>query len=165
LSEPTGVRRDAASLIFNLPDYRVIEATDVPGGARRVLVESGEPPGCPACGVVATRVDSRRRQRIRDVAVAGAVEVLWCKWRWFCDEHGRAAGGRSRSPRSRSRCGPAPPPGCGRCWSRRWSTRGGPRRRRRGRRRVVVDGPGRADGCAARAPRRRSAHRDRAGHR
>src|SRR5450830_1971123 len=84
--EPTGSQRDAASTIFNLPDYRVIDALDVPGHARRVEVESTSPPGCPACGVISVGVHSRRRQRIRDVPVAGALEVVWCKRRWFCDE-------------------------------------------------------------------------------
>lgn len=84
--EPTRPSRDAASLIFNLPDYRVIAATDVVGGGRRVEVESTAPPGCPGCGVLASRVHSRRRQRLRDVPAAGAVEVVWRKRRWFCDE-------------------------------------------------------------------------------
>jgi transposase len=84
--EPTGSQRDAASTIFNLSDYRAINALDVPGHARRVEVESTSPPGCPACGVISVRVHSRRRQRIRDVPVAGALEVVWCKRRWFCDE-------------------------------------------------------------------------------
>lgn len=81
-----GSRRDAASTIFNLPDYRVIEALDVPEGGRRVVVESTYPQGCPDCGVVAQRVHSRRLQRVRDIPVAGAVEVVWAKRRWFCDE-------------------------------------------------------------------------------
>ena len=84
--EPTRPARDAASLIFNLPDYRVIAAADLPGGDRRVEVESTAPPGCPGCGVLASRVHSRRPQRLRDVPVAGAVEVVWRKRRWFCDE-------------------------------------------------------------------------------
>lgn len=84
--EPTGLSRDAASLIFNLPDYRVIAATDLPEGGRRVVVESTAPPGCPGCGVLASRVHSRRLQRLRDVPVAGAVELVWRKRRWFCDE-------------------------------------------------------------------------------
>ena len=84
--EPTGSQRDAASTIFNLSDYRVINALDVPGRVRRVEVESTSPPGCPACGVISIRVHSRRRQRVRDVPVAGATDVIWCKRRWFCDE-------------------------------------------------------------------------------
>lgn len=86
MNEPTVSRRDAASTIFNLPDYRVIDAIDLPGGGRRVMVASIEPPGCPGCGVIATKVHSRRLQRVRDVPVAGAVEVLWAKRRWFCLE-------------------------------------------------------------------------------
>src|SRR5690625_1360095 len=86
VNEPTGSQRDAASTIFNLPDYRVIEARDRPEGGRRVVVESTYPPGCPDCGVVAQRVHSRRLQRVRDIPVAGAVEVVWAKRRWFCDE-------------------------------------------------------------------------------
>ena len=39
----TGSRRDAASTLFNLPDFRVIDAADEEGGGRRVLVESSPP--------------------------------------------------------------------------------------------------------------------------
>lgn len=84
--ETTRPSRDAASLIFNLPDYDVIDAVELPEGRRRIEVESLEPAGCPECGVVAERVHSRRRQRVRDVPVAGAVELVWVKRRWFCDE-------------------------------------------------------------------------------
>ena len=48
MNEPTCSRRDAASTIFNLPDYRVIDVSDAPDGARCVLVESTAPSGCPA---------------------------------------------------------------------------------------------------------------------
>ena len=54
--EPTGVRRDAASTLFNLPDYRVVDAVDLPGGGRRAVVEATSPPLCPVCGVLATNV-------------------------------------------------------------------------------------------------------------
>ena len=37
--EPTCSRRDAASVIFNLPDYHVIDAVDLPLGGRRVIVQ------------------------------------------------------------------------------------------------------------------------------
>lgn len=90
--EPTGSRRDAASVIFNLPDYRVIEAGDLPRGARRVVVESTAPPGCPTCGVIATRVHARRAQVVRDVPVAGRVQVVWAKQRWVCAEAGCVRG-------------------------------------------------------------------------
>src|SRR5690625_1421283 len=55
VNEPTCSQRDAASTIFNLPDYRVIEARDRPEGGRRVVVESTYPPGCPDGGVWARR--------------------------------------------------------------------------------------------------------------
>jgi transposase len=84
--EPTGSQRDAASAIFNLPDYRVIDAVTDAAGVRRVEVESTALPGCPVCGVLAVRVHSRRRQRVRDVPVAGPVDLVWVKRRWFCDE-------------------------------------------------------------------------------
>jgi transposase len=84
--EPTGSQRDAASAIFNLPDYRVIDAVEDADGVRRVEVESTAPPGCPGCGVLAGRVHSRRRQQLRDLPVAGPVELVWMKRRWFCDE-------------------------------------------------------------------------------
>ena len=84
--EPTGSRRDAASAIFNLPDYRVLSAVDADDGLRRVEVESTEAASCPVCGVLAARVHSRRRQRLRDLPVAGPVELVWVKRRWFCDQ-------------------------------------------------------------------------------
>jgi hypothetical protein len=37
--EPTGSRREAASVLFNLPDYHVIDAVDLPGGGRRVVID------------------------------------------------------------------------------------------------------------------------------
>jgi len=84
--EPTGSLRDAASTIFNLPDYRVIDAVDLPDGGRQVVVESTAVPGCPSCGVVAEVVHARRCQRLRDIPLAGRVEVVWAKRRWRCAE-------------------------------------------------------------------------------
>ncbi len=84
--EPTGWLRDAASMIFNLPDYRVIDAVDLPECGRQVVVESTAPPGCPSCGVISEVVHARRRQRLRDVPVGGHVEVVWAKRRWRCAE-------------------------------------------------------------------------------
>ena len=69
MHENTGSQRDAASTIFNLPDYHVIEAIDLPDGGRRVVIASTVPPGCPSCGVLATKVHSRRSQHVRDVPV------------------------------------------------------------------------------------------------
>ena len=86
MTEPTVVAFDAATSIFNLPDYRVISATVLADGRRQIIVETDQPPGCPSCGVVATRRKERRFQRIRDIPVADAVEVLWSKYRWHCEE-------------------------------------------------------------------------------
>ncbi len=84
--EPTGSRRDAASTVFNLPGYRVIDAVDLPDGQRQVVVESTAAPGCPVCGVISVRVHSRRRQMVRDVLTGGPVQVVWDKRRWCCEE-------------------------------------------------------------------------------
>jgi transposase len=86
VSEPTVSQRDAASTLFNLPGYRVIDAIDAVSGGQRVLIVSTQQPGCPRCGVISTRVHQRTRQRVRDVPIAGAVEVIWCKRRWICAE-------------------------------------------------------------------------------
>src|SRR4051812_4591210 len=53
---------------------------------RLVEVASTDPPGCPVCGVFAVRVHSRRRQRLRDLPVAGPTKVVWVKRRWICDQ-------------------------------------------------------------------------------
>ena len=86
MTEPTGVALDAATILFNLPDYRVISTSVLAVGRRQVVVETDQPPGCPSCGVIASRRKERRFQRIRDIPVAGAVEVLWSKYRWYCEE-------------------------------------------------------------------------------
>lgn len=86
MSEPMVSQCDAASALFNLPGFRVVDAIDTTRGGRHVLIVSSEPPGCPACGVISTRVHRRTLQRVRDVPIAGAVEVIWCKRRWICAE-------------------------------------------------------------------------------
>ncbi|WP_246263140.1 transposase family protein [Arthrobacter mobilis] len=73
-------------MIFNLPDFRVINTEFLAGELRRIIVESTFPPGCPGCGVISSRRKAGRLQRIRDIPVAGAVELVWAKRRWFCDE-------------------------------------------------------------------------------
>jgi transposase len=85
--EPTGSRRDAASVIFNLPGYRVIEAVYLPLGGRRVKVQPVDlDQGCPECGVVSSRVHAWVTQRVRDVPYAGRVEVVVRKPRLVCAE-------------------------------------------------------------------------------
>ena len=53
-------------------------------------MQSMAPPGCPACGVVSTRVHARRERALRDVPVGGLVQVVWAKRRWRCTEDGCA---------------------------------------------------------------------------
>jgi transposase len=87
LFEPTGSRRDAASVIFNLPGYRVVDAVDLRLGGRRVKVEPVEvEDGCPACGVVSSRVHAWVEQRVRDIPHAGQVVVVVRKPRLVCTE-------------------------------------------------------------------------------
>jgi transposase len=87
LIEPTSPRPDAATAIFNLPDYRVTDTEVLAFGQRRVRVEATAEAGCPSCGVISARVHSRRSQSLRDIPVAGPVEVIWAKRRFFCDEY------------------------------------------------------------------------------
>jgi transposase len=87
--EPTGLRRDAASVIFNLPGYRVIDAVDLPLGGRRVKVQPVDlDDGCPECGVISGRVHAWVSQRVRDIGHAGWVEVVVRKPRLMCAETG-----------------------------------------------------------------------------
>jgi transposase len=84
--------RDAASLIFNLPEYAVVDAIDLPCGGRRVVIQAMDrDEGCPDCGTVSTRVHAWTRQRVKDIPAGGAsVEVVVRKPRWVCAE--RACG-------------------------------------------------------------------------
>ena len=115
--EPTGLRRDAASVIFNLPGYRVVDAVDLPLGGRRVRVRPVDlADGCPSCGVISARVHAWIVQRVRDIPHAGQLEVVVRKPR-LPSRNVREA----RSPQRPSSCrsGPAAPLGCGRRCSRR----------------------------------------------
>lgn len=83
--EPTCSRRDAASVIFNLPGYHVIDAVDLPSGGRRVVVQADTvADGCPACGVVSARVHAWCRQRVKDIDHAGGIELVVVKPRLVC---------------------------------------------------------------------------------
>ena len=83
LIEPTSPHPDAATAIFNLPDYRVTDTDFLTFGQRRISVEAT----AESCGVISTRVHSRRPQRLRGIPVAGPVEVIWAKRRFFYDEY------------------------------------------------------------------------------
>jgi transposase len=87
LFEPTGSRRDAASVIFNLPGYRVVDAVALPLGGRRVRVQPVDlADGCPSCGVISARVHAWIVQRVRDIPHAGQLEVVVRKPRLVCAE-------------------------------------------------------------------------------
>jgi transposase len=106
--EPTGSRRDAASVIFNLPGYRVVDAVDLPLRGRRVKVQPVDlDDGCPGCGVVSSRVHAWVEQRVRDIPHAGQVVVVVRKPRLVCVEP--ACGRRTFTPATeqlpaRTRC-------------------------------------------------------------
>ena len=93
---------DRTTLLFALPDFRVLDVTREPDGGRRVLVESvAEEGGCPGCGVLSGLIKDRPTSRIKDlphglvplrVFVRSAASRVW--------SHG-ASGSRSpRRPRS-----------------------------------------------------------------
>ncbi|MBA3905923.1 MAG: ISL3 family transposase [Pseudonocardiales bacterium] len=87
MSHATGSPRDAASVLFDLPGYRVEAAVDLPGGGREVSVAAATTQApCPDCGVFSDRVHQRTRQRVRDVPVAGRVEVVLIRRRFACAE-------------------------------------------------------------------------------
>jgi transposase len=50
LIEPTSPRTDAATAIFNLPDYRVTGTEILAFGQRRIHVDATAEAGCPSCG-------------------------------------------------------------------------------------------------------------------
>lgn len=87
MSETTGSQRDAASVLFNLPGYRVVEAVDGAGGDRAVLIAAVAVEGaCPDCGVLTAQVHQVVRQRLRDVPIAGRVQVTLLRRRFACAE-------------------------------------------------------------------------------
>ncbi|MGO4238597.1 hypothetical protein [Pseudarthrobacter sp. YAF2] len=59
---------------MNVPDYRVTDIEVLAFGQRPIRVVAADA-GCPACGVISTRVHARRPQRLRDITVAGRIEV------------------------------------------------------------------------------------------
>lgn len=78
---------EAASILFNLPEYRVVAVTRGADGGREVFLDTpAVEAGCPSCGVVSTRVHQRTMQRVRDVPFDGLVTVWWVKKRWRCSE-------------------------------------------------------------------------------
>jgi transposase len=109
-------------VLFDLPGYRVVAAVDLPDGRREVTIEAvAAEEGCPDCGVLSDRVHQRMRQRLRDVPVAGRVEVVLVKRRFACGEPAcsrRTFVEVSEQVPVRARI----TTGCGSwCWSRWWA--------------------------------------------
>ncbi|GAA4815595.1 ISL3 family transposase [Nocardioides caeni] len=83
---------DAASILFNLPGYRVLAAghvdPDSEDAGRWALVEAvAAEGGCPDCGVLSGRIHARPVQVVKDVPCGGeALEVRVCKRRFRCQE-------------------------------------------------------------------------------
>jgi len=78
---------DAASILLNLTDYRVITATHEPAG-RQVLIEPvATEAACPSCGVLTTRIQARPVHRVKDLPTGGDGLDLWVrKRRMACQE-------------------------------------------------------------------------------
>ena len=78
---------DPATMLFNLPQYRVIGVTRDAVGCREVFIDiPAVEAGCPSCGAMSGRVHQRTRQQVRDVPFDGQVTVWWMKKRWRCAE-------------------------------------------------------------------------------
>jgi len=88
VSQPmAGAARSAASVLFNLPEYDVIEVTRDGSDSRRVVISTPIlEAACPGCGVLTARVHQRTLQRLRDVPFDGLIDVVWLKKRWRCVE-------------------------------------------------------------------------------
>ena len=132
MSEPTCSQRAAASVIFDLPGYDVLEALDLPCGGRRVVVQAiGRDEGCPDCGVVSTRVHEWTRQRVKDIGAGGddtptggRVEVVVRKPRMICAEPACARKTFTQTHRPAPHSGTVPDPAADRDPARRgrvWS--------------------------------------------
>jgi transposase len=75
---------DRTTLLFALPEFRVLDVTLEPGGGRRVLVESlAEEGGCPTCGVMSALIKDRPTSRVKDLPHGPLPLVVWVRKRRF----------------------------------------------------------------------------------
>jgi transposase len=82
-----GTSDAAASVLFNMSEYKVVEVVRDDAGGRQVVISTPvSQAACPGCGVFTSSVHQRTRQRLRDVPFDGPVEVVWIKKRWRCPE-------------------------------------------------------------------------------
>ena len=79
---------DATTLLFALPDYRVLDVSLEPDGGRRVLVEAvADEAACPHCGVFSRVVHERPVRRVKDLPHGNVPLRLWVrKRRYRCVE-------------------------------------------------------------------------------
>ncbi len=82
--DATGRVGDPASLLFNLPNYRVLDVGWRDGVREVIVAHLIDEMCCPACGVTSGRVHQRKMQRLRDIGVAGPIVLWWCKRRFRC---------------------------------------------------------------------------------
>ena len=77
----------AASELFNLPGFDVVDVSRDEAGVRVVAIRTtASEGGCPSCGVLSASVHQWTRQRVRDVPFDGPIVVWWLKKRWRCRE-------------------------------------------------------------------------------
>lgn len=75
---------DPASVLLNLPDYRVLGASWVDGVREVIVAHNVDGIRCPACDVLSERVHQQKPQRVRDIPVAGPIVLWWLKRRFRC---------------------------------------------------------------------------------
>ena len=81
--------RDATSLLFDLPGFRVVSCEEDDAGVRRaVVMQVANEHGCPRCGVlVGGKPYDLRESRITDLPMGHRrLEVIWRKRRYRCLE-------------------------------------------------------------------------------
>jgi transposase len=75
---------DRTTLLFALPEFRVLDVTRELGGGRRVLVESvAEEGGCPACGVLSGLIKDRPTSRVKDLPYGPVPLLVFVRKRRF----------------------------------------------------------------------------------
>jgi transposase len=75
---------DRTTLLFALPDFRVLDVIRDPDGGRRVVVESvADEGGCPACGVISRLIKDRPTSRVKDLPHGPVPLVVWVRKRRF----------------------------------------------------------------------------------
>ena len=77
---------DAASVLFNLPEYRDAAVTRDERGGRRCSSRPWSAGRLPVVWGGHSPVHQRTMQRVRDVPFDGQVTVWWVKKRWRCGE-------------------------------------------------------------------------------